>query len=87
MAKAQEFEKVLDQSDVSVVSFDDAHKSALKRIQHVLHSALTSIQTKTLAFVVFATCSTLNQRSPNWKFPISSGVQFRSALRLMGIEC
>jgi fructose transport system permease protein len=38
MVKAQEFEKTLDQSDTAVVSFDDAHKSVLKRAQHVLHA-------------------------------------------------
>jgi fructose transport system permease protein len=38
MAQAQEFEKTLNQSDRTVVSFDDAHKSPLKRAQHILHS-------------------------------------------------
>ncbi len=38
MAQAQEFEKTLDQSDKAVASFDDAHKSTLKRAQHLLHS-------------------------------------------------
>jgi fructose transport system permease protein len=38
MASAQEFEKVLDQSDASVASFEDSHKSLLKRAQHILHS-------------------------------------------------
>ena len=38
MAQAQEFEKVLDQSDTSVVSFDEQHKSFLKNAQHLLHS-------------------------------------------------
>jgi fructose transport system permease protein len=38
MASAQEFEKPLDRSDTTVVSFDDAHKSVLTRAQHVLHS-------------------------------------------------
>ncbi len=38
MAQAQEFEKALDQSDASVVSFDDPHKSFLKNAQHMLHS-------------------------------------------------
>ena len=37
MAQAQEFEKVLDKSDASVASFDDSHKSFLKKAQHVLH--------------------------------------------------
>ena len=37
MAKAQEFETVLEQSDMSVASFDD-HKSFLNRVQHTLHS-------------------------------------------------
>ena len=38
MAQAQEFEKVLDKSDKTVASFDDQHKSLLKRAQHTLHS-------------------------------------------------
>ncbi len=38
MAQAQEFEKVLDQSETSVVSFDDPHRSFLKSAQHMLHS-------------------------------------------------
>ncbi len=38
MAQAQEFEKALVQSDKTVASFDDAHRSPLKRVQHVLHS-------------------------------------------------
>jgi fructose transport system permease protein len=37
MAGAQEFEKVIEQSDRAVVSFEDS-KSLLKQAQHVLHS-------------------------------------------------
>ena len=43
MAKAQEFEKVLDQSDKSVASFEDTHKSALSQIQHFLHSSQAAV--------------------------------------------
>lgn len=38
MVQTQEFEKSLDHSETSVASFDDAHKSPLKRAQHILHS-------------------------------------------------
>ena len=37
MSTAQEFEKTLDQSDKSVVSFDSGHHSPIQRIQHALH--------------------------------------------------
>ena len=37
MAKAQEFETLLDQSDATVASFDD-RKSFINRVQHALHS-------------------------------------------------
>ena len=37
MAKAQEFETVLDQSDATVAAFDE-HKSFINRVQHTLHS-------------------------------------------------
>ncbi len=43
MAKAQEFEKVLDQSDKSVASFEDTHKSALSQFQHFLHSSQAAV--------------------------------------------
>ena len=38
MAQAQEFEKLLDKTDKAVASFDDQHKSLLKRAQHALHA-------------------------------------------------
>jgi fructose transport system permease protein len=38
MASAQEFEKVIDQSDTGVASFDELNRSALRRVQHVLHA-------------------------------------------------
>lgn len=38
MAKAQEFEKVLDGSDRSVAAFGGSQKSLLRRVQHILHS-------------------------------------------------
>lgn len=38
MARAQEFEKVLDQSDTSVVSFEHAERNLLQRLQHFLHA-------------------------------------------------
>lgn len=37
MAQPQEFEKVLDKSDVSIAAFDDLASSPLKRVQHFLH--------------------------------------------------
>ncbi len=37
MAKAQEFEKVLDESDRSVASFEHA-RSPIEKVQHFLHS-------------------------------------------------
>ena len=37
MSTAQEFEKVLDQSDKTVVSFDGGHRHPLQRVQHFLH--------------------------------------------------
>jgi fructose transport system permease protein len=37
MSAAQEFEKVLDQSDKTVVSFDAGHRHPLQRVQHFLH--------------------------------------------------
>lgn len=37
MAVAQEFEKVIDQSDTSIASFEE-QKSLLKQAQHILHS-------------------------------------------------
>jgi fructose transport system permease protein len=37
MAQAQDFEKVIEQSDKSVASFDTSHDSMLRRAQHVLH--------------------------------------------------
>jgi fructose transport system permease protein len=37
MSTAQEFEKVLDQSDKTVVSFDAGHRHPLQRVQHFLH--------------------------------------------------
>ncbi|RVD49072.1 ABC transporter permease [Mesorhizobium sp. M8A.F.Ca.ET.023.02.2.1] len=42
MAQAQEFEKVLSASDTSVAAFDE-HKSAVKRIQHFLHSTPAAV--------------------------------------------
>ena len=41
MAGIQEFEKVLDKSDTSVASFED--QSALRRIQHFLHSTPAAV--------------------------------------------
>lgn len=41
MASMQEFEKVLDQSDKSVASFED--RSLLRRIQHFLHSTPAAV--------------------------------------------
>jgi fructose transport system permease protein len=38
MAKAQEFEKVLDQSDTSIASFESHIKSPIEKAQHFLHS-------------------------------------------------
>jgi len=38
MAKAQEFEKVLDQSDKSIASFESHIKSPIEKAQHFLHS-------------------------------------------------
>ncbi len=37
MSTAQEFEKVLDRSDKTVVSFDAGHRHPLQRVQHFLH--------------------------------------------------
>ncbi|RVA87455.1 MAG: ABC transporter permease, partial [Mesorhizobium sp.] len=54
MAQAQEFEKVLSSSDTSVAAFDE-HKSAVKRIQHFLHStpAAVPLIVLVLAIIVF----------------------------------
>ncbi len=38
MAKAQEFEKVLDQSDASIASFESHIKNRFEKAQHFLHS-------------------------------------------------
>ena len=38
MAQAQEFEKALEQSEKTIISFDDAHRSAIEKAQHFLHS-------------------------------------------------
>lgn len=38
MAQAQEFEEALNQSDKSIITFEDSHGSFLRRAQHVLHS-------------------------------------------------
>ena len=43
MAGAQEFEKALDRSDTSVVSFDADHRSALGQLQHFLHSSQAAV--------------------------------------------
>jgi len=53
MASIQEFEKVLDQSDTSVASFES--QSALQRVQHFLHSkpAATPAIVLILSIVVF----------------------------------
>ena len=52
MAAAQEFEKVLDQSDSSVASFDESHKTLLSKIQHVLHSNQAAVPLIVLIFSV-----------------------------------
>lgn len=43
MAQAQEFEKVLDQSDKSVANFEDTQKTALSKLQHFLHSSQAAV--------------------------------------------
>ena len=43
MATAQEFEKVLDQSDKAVASFGDSQKTMLARVQHFLHSSPAAV--------------------------------------------
>ena len=43
MAGAQEFEKVLDQSDTKVASFDAYKKSPLEQAQHFLHSSQAAV--------------------------------------------
>ena len=43
MASAQEFEKVLDQSDKTVVSFESHIKSPLEKAQHFLHSSPSAV--------------------------------------------
>ncbi len=55
MAEAQEFEKVLSGSDTSVASFEEHGASALKRVQHFLHStpAAVPLIVLVLAIVIF----------------------------------
>jgi len=43
MARAQEFEKVLDQSDKSVASFESHIRSPLEKAQHFLHSSQAAV--------------------------------------------
>ncbi len=43
MARAQEFEKVLDRSDMSVASFESHIKSPLEKAQHFLHSSQAAV--------------------------------------------
>lgn len=43
MAKAQEFEKVLEQSDMSAASFESHIKSPLEKAQHFLHSSQAAV--------------------------------------------
>ena len=43
MTSAQEFEKTLDRSDTSVVSFEADHRSALSQLQHFLHSSQAAV--------------------------------------------
>ena len=43
MSKAQEFEKVLEQSDTSVVSFESHIKSPVEKFQHFLHSSQAAV--------------------------------------------
>ena len=43
MSKAQEFEKVLEQSDTSAVSFESHIKSPLEKFQHFLHSSQAAV--------------------------------------------
>ena len=43
MAGAPEFEKALDRSDTSVVSFEVDHRSALGQLQHFLHSSQAAV--------------------------------------------
>lgn len=42
MTTAQDFEKVVDQSDTSVAAFDE-HRSGIRRIQHFLHSTPAAV--------------------------------------------
>lgn len=55
MAQAQEFEKVLSGSDTSVASFEEQGVSALKRVQHFLHStpAAVPLIVLVMAIVIF----------------------------------
>ncbi|MBN9074197.1 MAG: ABC transporter permease [Rhizobiales bacterium] len=55
MAQAQEFEKVLDQSDTSVASFEREGTSLVKRAQHFLHGtpAAVPLIVLVLAIIVF----------------------------------
>jgi fructose transport system permease protein len=53
MAAAQEFEKVLDKSDKSVVSFDTAHRGFIHRVQHFLHGNPAMVPLIVLVLSVF----------------------------------
>lgn len=55
MAQAQEFEKVLDQSDKSVASFEEQGTSFVKKLQHFLHStpAAVPLIVLVLAIIIF----------------------------------
>ena len=51
MAGVQEFEKVLDQSDTTVASFED--RSTLRKIQHFLHSTPSAVPLIVLVASIF----------------------------------
>ena len=51
MSSAQDFEKVLDESDTSVASFHDSH-DPLRRIQHFLHSTPAAVPLIVLVMLI-----------------------------------
>ena len=70
MSTAQEFEKVLDQSDKTVVSFDAGQRHPLQRVQHFLHGNPAMVPLIVLVFSIAA-------------FGLIIGVKFFFALPLI----
>ena len=54
MASAQEFEKILNQSDKSVASFETHHRSPLEKFQHFLHSSQAAVPLIVLLLSIIA---------------------------------